>query len=418
MRCNRLQLLRAHDSIAREHATISPEKNLAISLWRNSMMKRLSSIALLLCCFLAYSANARAQTQRWSEAKANAWYDAQPWLVGSNFIPSDAINQLEMWQAATFDPQEIDKELGWAEGLGMNTMRVFLHHMLWQQDAAGFKQRIDAFLTIAAKHHIRPLFVLFDSCWDPFPKLGPQHPPIPGVHNSGWVQSPGAAVLTDPAQYPLLKAYVQGVVGAFANDSRILGWDLWNEPDNTNEGSYEAKEPKNKKDLIVALLPQVFEWARSANPTQPLTSGVWEGDWSSPHKLGAMERVQLEQSDVISFHNYDWPEEFEKQVGWLESYHRPVLCTEFMARPVGSTFDAILPVAKKRHVAAINWGFVVGKTQTNLPWDSWARPYTVEKPTLWFHEIFYGDGKPYREREVMIIRQLTGKSAGQSSGGN
>ena len=373
-------------------------------------MKRLGSIAFLLSCFLALSANTGAQSQRWSEAKANAWYQTQPWLVGSNFIPSNAINELEMWQAGSFDAQEIDKELGWAEGLGMNTMRVFLHDMLWQQDDAGFKQRIDTFLSISAKHHIRPLFVLFDSCWDPFPKLGPQHPPIPGVHNSGWVQSPGAAVLQNPGEYPKLKAYVQGVVGAFANDSRILGWDLWNEPDNTNEGSYDTMEPKNKKDLVVALLPQVFEWARAMNPTQPLTSGVWEGDWSSPAKLGPMQRVQLEQSDVISFHNYDWPEEFEKQLGWLEGYHRPIICTEFMARPVGSTFDAILPVAKKHHVGAINWGFVVGKTQTNLPWDSWARPYTLEKPPVWFHEVFFADGRPYREREAVIIRELTEKA--------
>jgi hypothetical protein len=381
-------------------------------------MKRFSSIALLLTCFLALSSTTFAQSQRWTEAKANAWYQAQPWLVGSNFIPSNAINELEMWQAASFDPQEIDKELGWAESLGMNTMRVFLHDLLWQQDASGFKQRIDIFLSIAAKHHIRPLFVLFDSCWDPFPKLGPQHPPIPGIHNSGWVQSPGAAALLDPAEYPRLKAYVQGVVGGFAKDPRILGWDLWNEPDNNNDGSYGTRDPKNKKDLVVALLPQVFEWARSMNPTQPLTSGVWDGDWSSPAKLGPMERIQLEQSDIISFHNYDWPEEFEKQIGWLEAYHRPIICTEFMARPVGSTFDAILPIAKNHHVGAINWGFVVGKTQTNLPWDSWSRPYVLEQPPVWFHEVFYADGKPYREREASIIRELTGKSGGQRSGGN
>ncbi len=180
-----------------------------------------------------------------------------------------------MWQAATFDPKEIDKELGWAEAIGMNTMRVFLHDLLWQQDADGFKQRLDEFLSICARHHIRPIFVLFDSCWDPHPKLGPQHPPIPGVHNSGWVQSPGARALRDPSQYPRLKAYVVGVVGAFANDPRILAWDVWNEPDNAYGSS--RKELPNKVALVAALLPQVFEWARSVNPSQPLTSGVWEG---------------------------------------------------------------------------------------------------------------------------------------------
>ncbi len=359
------------------------------------------------CTLLLLSVTGFAETAHWPAEKATAWYQQQPWLVGSNFIPADAINELEMWQADSFNPSEIDKELGWAEGLGMNTMRVFLHDLPWQQDSAGFRKRIDTFLAISAKHHIRPLFVLFDSCWDPLPKLGPQHPPIPGVHNSGWVQAPGATALEDPRQYPRLKEYVVGVVGAFANDPRILGWDLWNEPDNTNGGSYAKLEPKKKLKIVLELLPQVFMWARSANPSQPLTSGVWKGDWSSPEKLDAMSKLQLEQSDVITFHNYSWPEDFEQKVTWLETYHRPIICTEFMARPAGSTFDAILPVAKKHHVGAINWGFVAGKTQTYLPWDSWQRPYVLEQPPVWFHEVFHADGKPYRLREAEIIRDLT-----------
>jgi hypothetical protein len=176
--------------------------------------------------------------ERWTEAQANAWYTQQPWPVGADFLPSTAVNELEMWQADTFDPATIDRELGWADAIGMNTMRVFLHNLLWDQDPKGFTSRIDTFLGIAARHHIRPVFVLFDSCWDPRPKLGPQHPPIPGVHNSGWVQAPGTEVLSDPAQFPRLEIYVKGVVGAFANDPRILAWDIWNEPDNGNADSY------------------------------------------------------------------------------------------------------------------------------------------------------------------------------------
>src|SRR5690242_19253701 len=199
--------------------------------------------------------------EKWSEQQARDWYAKQPWLVGSNYNPASAINQLEMWQADSFDPKRIDLELGWAEGLGMNTMRVYLHDLLWQQDAPGFRKRIDTFLSIAKKHNIRPMFVLFDSCWDPFPKLGKQRAPTPGVHNSGWVQSPGADALKDPAQYPRLEQYVKGVVGAFANDDRILAWDVWNEPDNPNRSSYAKQEPPNKVGYIETLLPKAFEWA-------------------------------------------------------------------------------------------------------------------------------------------------------------
>jgi hypothetical protein len=370
----------------------------------------LRKIVMALAIFCLMGGATLGQGNRWTEKQAADWYAKQPWLVGSNYIPADAINELEMWQAETFDPKRIDLELGWAEAIGLNTMRVFLHDLPWQQDATGFQKRIDTFLEIAAKHHIKPLFVLFDSCWDPQPHLGKQHAPRPGVHNSGWVQSPGAKALQDPSQYPRLEAYVKGVVGAFAKDERILGWDVWNEPDNGNGGSYKELEPKNKNDLVIALLPQAFAWARAAHPTQPLTSGVWKDDWSVPEKLGPGAKIQIETSDVISFHSYDKPEIFEKRILSLQQYHRPLICTEYMARGNGSTFQGSLPIAKKYNVGAINWGLVAGKTQTYLPWDSWQHPYTDREPAVWFHEIFRTDGTPYSAEETELIKRLTGRS--------
>src|SRR5438105_4465079 len=363
-------------------------------------------LMVLLGIFVSGPAN--AQISRWSEQKANEWYGKQPWLVGANYIPSDAINQFEMFQRETFDPQLIDKEFGMAQSIGMNTMRIFLQDQLWQSDPAGFQKRVDELLTIPAKHDIRPLLVLFDSCWEPNPHLGPQHPPIPGVHNSGWVQSPGKHELLDPAFEPKLEDYVKGIVGAFHNDQRVLGWDVWNEPD--NQGGDSALDLPAKMARVQYLLPKVFDWARSAHPIQPLTSGVWRGDaWSDLGKAPPVTRIQLEQSDIISFHNYSWPEFFEARIVELQVWHRPVICTEFMARTAGSTFDGSLPIAKKYHVGAINWGFVAGKTQTYLPWDSWDRPYVRSQPTVWFHEVFRQDDTPYRQHEVDLIRELTGR---------
>ncbi len=381
-------------------------------------MRRFSFLICALAALLVYSLPSdAADATRWSQEKAQHWYAQQPWIVGSNYIPASAINELEMWQADTFDPQEIDKELGWAEGIGMNSMRVFLHDLLWQQDSEGFKKRINTFLTIANKHKIRPLFVLFDSCWNPHPQLGTQPAPRPGIHNSGWVQSPGADALQDPSQYPRLEAYVEGVVGAFAKDQRILGWDIWNEPDNLNNSSYGKQEPADKVQLVLALLPKAFGWARTSHPVQPLTSGVWQGDWSSPEKLSPMSKIQVELSDVISFHNYDKPAEFEKRVKWLQAYGRPLVCTEYMARGNGSFFQGTLPIAKQFKVAAFNWGFVAGKTQTNLPWDSWQHPYTDREPAIWFHEIFRTDGQPYKPEEVAFIRQITAKPKVKAAAG-
>ncbi|WP_026993740.1 cellulase family glycosylhydrolase [Flectobacillus major] len=343
--------------------------------------------------------------QIWSKEEANQWYQKQSWLVGANYIPKTAINQLEMWQADSFDTLNINKELGLAESLGMNTMRVFLHDLLYQQDSVGFLKRMDTFLQIAERHHIKPLFVLFDSCWDPFPLLGKQRSPKPFVHNSGWVQSPGYKTLQDSTQFPRLEQYVKGTVGHFAHDERILGWDVWNEPDNLTGASYEKVELKNKVEIVTRLLADVFVWTRSANPIQPITSGIWAGDWSSDSKLKAIEKLQLEQSDVISFHNYDKAEVLEQKITQLERYGKPLLCTEYMARPNGSTFRSSLPVAQKHHVAMMNWGFVEGKTQTIYPWDSWTKQYTAEPP-VWFHDIFRSDGTPYNIEEVNLIRKM------------
>lgn len=366
-----------------------------------------SAVLICLQAALPLHGQTTAVPERWSAERANKWYARQPWLVGANYIPSDAINELEMFQATTFNPALNDKELGMAESIGMNTIRVFLQDQLWQQDPEGFKARLNTFLSIASRHHIRPIFVLFDSCWETDPKLGPQHPPIPGIHNSGWVQSPGKRRLLDKEIEPELAAYVQGVVGAFAEDQRVLAWDIWNEPD--NQGGDAVEDVPAKVRRVDELLPRAFAWARSVHPSQPLTSAVWVGNWHDPDKESATTKIQLEEVDVISFHDYGWPEIFEGHIQELQKLSRPILCTEYMARGAGSLFDTILPVAKEYHVGAINWGLVTGKTQTNLPWDSWQRPYVTEKPILWFHDIFHTDGTPYRQREVEILRDLTGK---------
>ncbi len=349
-----------------------------------------------------------SETRRWSPAAAHTWHKALPWLVGCNFTPSTAVNQLEMWQAESFDLALIDTELGLAAGLGMNAVRVYLHDLLWWADPVGLQTRVDAFLEVADRHGIRTMLVLFDSCWGPNPELGTQAAPTPGVHNSGWVQSPGMAVLGDDRHHARLQDYVTGIVKRFANDPRVLAWDIWNEPDNGPEVALcDPLQLKAKADLVVPLLVAAFGWARNAHPTQPLTSGIWLGDWSAPDLLSPIQQAQTGCSDVISFHNYGTAKDFRQRLKWLKAMGRPLLCTEFMARPVGSTFEAILPLAKKAKVGAFCWGLVQGKTQTHLPWDSWADPHLVDRGEPWFHDILDKAGVPHDATEVEFIRKLT-----------
>ncbi|HZI01215.1 MAG TPA: cellulase family glycosylhydrolase [Flavisolibacter sp.] len=344
---------------------------------------------------------------RWSEERVADWSVRHGWLVGCNFVPHNAINQLEMWQAETFDPFTIDKELSWAAGLGFNTVRVFLHHLLWEQNPSAFLERIDLFLSIAHKHGIKTMFVLFDAVWDPFPKLGKQPEPRHNVHNSGWVQCPGFDVLNDPNSYDALHDYVHGIVTHFKNDERVIIWDLFNEPDNMNIASYKDDNYAQKKaDLSLQLLKKAIQWVRAIDPIQPITMAPWQEteDWSCHTKSSQIDNYMFTHADVISFHCYADKKGMEKRIKDLKRFNRPLFCTEYMARPFDSTFQEILPLFREHNIGAYNWGFVAGKSQTHCPWDSWQKQYEHE-PELWFHDIFRSNGEAYDKNEVAFLQE-------------
>lgn len=326
----------------------------------------------------------------WSIEKANAWYKQHTWINGADFLPSTAINQLEMWQAETFDPATIDKELGWAENIGFNTMRVYLHSIAWKQDTAGFKNRMNQYLTIANNHKIKTIFVFFDDCWNKKGYAGKQPEPKPGIHNSGWIQDPGDPESKNPENFPALKEYVTDVMTTFKTDERILFWDLYNEPGNSG-----------KLKTSIPLVKNVFIWARMVNPTQPVSVGLWAWDF---HELNA---IQALNSDIITYHDYEEPNLHQRVIDMLKSFGRPMICTEYMARTRNSRFANIMPMLKKENIGAINWGLVDGKSNTKYAWDT-PLPNGGE-PVEWFHEVFRKDGTPYKQEEVQLIKQLNNK---------
>ena len=330
----------------------------------------------------------------WSEAKAQRWGKKNGWLCGSNFNPSTAINQLDTWQADSFDKATIDRELGWAEGLGMNVMRIYLHHLAWQVDKEGFKKRMSTYLEISEKHGIKTIFVFFDDCWSDVYAAGKQPDPKLGVHNSGWIQDPGILLFKDATLNTTLESYVKDVLTTFKNDKRIILWDLYNEPGNSDY---------NNKSL--PLLKKVFEWGWAVHPSQPLTSAVYNG--KENEKIYEIRKFQAENSDIITYHNYDGPEQHQKVVDTLKIYNRPLICTEYMARKYNSLFTNITPMLKKQNIGAINWGFVTGKTNTKYAWGDVISDGS--DPILWFHDILYPNGKPFKQEEVDLIKSLTGK---------
>lgn len=341
---------------------------------------------------------------QWTVKRARSWWNRQPWRVGCNFIPSTAVNQLEMWQRETFDEATIRRELGWASGLGFNVVRVYLHDLLFEQDRDGFLERVERFLDAASRSRIGVAFVIFDDVWNPEPRVGPQAAPVPGRHNSRWVASPGLAALTayrdDPATRARLERYVRGILQHFAHDDRVLIWDLYNEP-----GGHPSPGAEPVGEACLPLLGDAFDWARDVSPDQPLTSGLW---WNPlkpvPPSIG---RLQLERSDIVSFHHYGPADELEQLCARLRSEtERPLLCTEYLARNLRSRFELHLPIFRDLGIGAISWGLVSGKTQTIYPWWSWFDDEPRPEPKVWFHDVLRPDGTPFDASEAAFLRDF------------
>lgn len=340
---------------------------------------------------------------RWDLDRAARWRERTGWLLGANFLPSTASNQLELWQADTFDPATIDRELGWASStLGMNAIRLFLHDLCWEVDGRRFLDRVDRVLDLAASHGIATLPVLFDGIWDPEPRPGPQRRPRPGIHNSTWVQGPGAAVLADRSRWPALRPYVDAVIGRFGDDERVVGWDLFNEPDSPNV-AYARRDPPGKARLVADLLELVWEWVEAADPSQPTTVGVYltvEGP--APWAASRVARIALERSDVVSFHCYAAAPALERTIDTLAARGRPLMCTEWLGRPTSPA--SLGTLLRDRGVDGFVWGLVDGRSQTRHPWTSYLRPAAADRP--WFHDLLHADGRPYDDAEAALFRSL------------
>jgi hypothetical protein len=368
---------------------------------------------------------------QWSIERINNWYNDLPWLVGCNYYPSTAINQIEMWQASTWDPETIEKELELAASIGMNTLRVYLHDLVWEDDEEGLYARMDEFLTICQKYNIRPWFVFFDDCHFPTAQLGEQPLPVRKYHNSGWVNSPVRELAIRYAkneatkeEVAKLKGYVQKTMQRFADDSRVLMWELYNEP---GRGHYMEpildEQGRNLKfgDESNKLVYDSWVWAREVNPSQPVTS-------TTAGSVGDRNiRINRINSDLHSIHYYGTPEETKNLIIEYKKDDRPVIMSEWLARDRGNTVEGCLPMFKELNVGAVNWGFVSGKTGTVWPWSSrntedGRRDVAQERdegnvvregeafpePDLWFHDLFRIDGSPFDENEIRLFKRLTG----------
>ena len=331
---------------------------------------------------------------RWSEQKANEWYYSQEWAVGCDYIVSDAINQIEMWQESTFNPQLIEKELAVAEELGFNTVRLFLHDLVYESDPKGFKERVAQVLDICESHGIKVVMTFFTNGgkFDDV-TLGQQPDPTPGIHNPEWRQTPGAKAVNDPAQWPRLEKYVKDILKTFKHDNRIYCWCLYNEPENDNRGANS-----------LPLMRETFKWAWEVNPDQPLTAPYASLMANDDRSNLAVWGFLAENCDIMSFHCYNPVATLmDKYINPLKKMNRPVICTECVGRPANTLFD-MYAICRKENIGVLSFGLFDSKMQCKFHWDS---KKDAKEPKVWFHDIFHADGTPYDQKEIDFIKEIT-----------
>jgi len=353
---------------------------------------------------------------KWSKQKAWQWYNQHPWLCGFNYVPRTAVNWTEMWQDDTFDLPVIRQELGWAKEIGCNTLRTNLPFIVWQHERDKLRQHLDDFLTVAAKNSLAVMLCLLDDCGfsGDHPYFGPQKPPTPGVHNSQAAASPGRNIVMDKSQWPEIELYVKDIITSFRDDPRIFMWDLYNEPGNNLIFKADGEQffDPRLENYSYELMNNVFEWAREIAPRQPLTTGGWYGH-QAVEKGSALiqnhfiDTKAFELSDIITFHSYHPIKQVKQLINDLQTYERPIMCTEWMARQAGSRIQDQLPIFHREKIGCYQWGFVNGRTQTHIPWPVFLEKTSgVAEQTGWFHDLLYPDGTPYSQDEISLIKQL------------
>lgn len=351
--------------------------------------------------------------EKWSKEKIWEWHRSQPWLRGCNFMGSDCCNRVDQWQEYGFEERfkTVGEELALASSVGYNSIRIILQFEVWDQEHDGFMQRLERYIALAHKNGISTMVCFGNDCTVPkeseaAPKMGPQRVDV-GYHGGrkksphGVLTGPGYSILDEPELAERFCDMVREIINKYADDSRVVVWDLFNEP---GGGKRESRS--------LPHMIRFFEIAREIDPIQPLTACAWDMQALCAGRLSEIETAAFELSDIISFHCYGAYEEMIHVIDILKTtYGRPMLCTEWLHRLLHNDVESIYPLFYLEEIGCYNWGFVAGKYQTYEPWDSlWARYEQGGGKdidfTKWQHDLFRPSFRPYDPKEIELIKRF------------
>lgn len=351
--------------------------------------------------------------ERWSKERAWEWYNAHPWIRGCNYMCADCVNRVDQWQSLHFEEylKTTEEELKVMKELGFNSVRLILEYVVWKEEHDSFLERFDRYIELCHKYGISCMIVLANDCMPPktelwkMPYIGEQHYDW-GYHGGRKHSQHGGHSCPAPHYYlddeESRKDYfkmVEEIVTMYKDDERILMWDLFNEPGNSN-----------RRDITMPNLKAMFEVVRKINPSQPLTVAAW---WCGEDRRfnNELDQFALENSDIISYHNYGRYEEHIQVIKYLKSLGRPIVNSEWLARCTDNTVFDNFPLFYLENIGSYNWGFVAGKYQTYEPYEAHWNWYRDDKNapidfTKWFHDLYRPSLRPYDPRETELISRF------------
>ena len=351
--------------------------------------------------------------KRWSKEKAWKWYNSHTWIRGCNYMSADCVNRVDQWQALHFEERmkTTEEELRLMRELGFNSVRLILEYVVWEKEHDSFLTRFERYISLLDKYGISAMIVLANDCMPPktelwkMPDIGEQAYDV-GYHGGRKHSQHGRHAGPAPHYYfdehESCEKYfemVNEIVTLYKNDPRILMWDLFNEPGNSQRSG-----------ITLPILKRMVEVVRKINPSQPLTIGAWCCDknyeFSMPEDVFA-----IENSDIITYHNYSTYEEHVRVIKHLKKFDRPLINTEWLARCTGNTVFENFPLFYLENIGCYNWGFVAGKYQTYEPYEAHWQWYGEDKRapidfTKWFHDLYRPSLRPYDPRETELISKF------------
>lgn len=355
---------------------------------------------------------------RWSKERVWKWYNERPWIRGCNYMSRDCANRIDQWQEHGFEErfETTCEELKLAAETGFNSIRIIPEFYVWLKEHDGFMQRLERYVAAADKFGISCMVVFGNDCCPPKEEalnrlhLGEQHVDW-GYHGGrkisqhGRFEGAGYSVLDDPETAEKFYEFVREIVEKYKNDERIIIWDVFNEPGNSRRYSMSHLHMK-----------KFFEIIRKIDPIQPLTAGIFSvSGYFDYGKLPEIEKFGLENSDIISYHNYNSYINNVLELKRLKEFERPVINTEWLNRCAGNNVEEMFPLFFLEKVGCYNWGFVAGKYQTYEPWNTiwddlksgaeYAKNYDFTK---WLHDLYRPSLNPYNPKEIEIIKTICG----------